>query len=177
MIQSVVAALPVESSLVPSHLESIIDKKIAGIALNLIERLLNWIFSWIYFPYNRLYQAKMARVHRFRDNITPLLDCTKQGIARIDFNSKNDYISLLARKVHFKPIPHIDITFSRETFTEYVAIIDDENRGPGWYKIVEQEAPHPGNQIPMEKQWLVNTNQPYQVERWIDPVFLAELPF
>ncbi len=177
MTQAIIATLPVESSFVPSHLESIIDKKIAGIALNLIEKLLNWILSWVYFPYNSLYQAKMARVHRFRDKITPLLDCTRQGIAQIDFNSKNDYISLHKRKVYLSPIPNIEFTFSRDVFTEYVAVTDDENRRPGWYKIVEQETPHPGNQIPMEKHWLVNTNQMHRLERWVDPIFLAELPF
>ncbi len=174
MTQVIIAAFPVESRFVPSCLECLIDKKVAGIALNLLERLVDWICSWIYCPYNSLYQAKLSRVHRFSDEITTLLDSTKQAIARIEFDWKNDYISLHDKRVVFNQIPNVEIVFSSQSFTDYVVVKDDENRRPGWYKIVEQEAPRPGNLIPMEKFWMVNTNQLHQFARGTDPIYLAE---
>lgn len=158
MTLSIVAAFPIESKLVPSFLENIIDKRVAGIALNLLEKTIHWICSWIYCPYNTLYKAKMARIHLFSDSQALLLDSTKQGIAKID----KDSISLHGKKVYFNLIPHVETIFSREAFTDYVVVQDDEHRRPGWYKIVHQETPHPGNLRPMEKYWMVNTNQLHQ---------------
>lgn len=175
MALAIIAALPVESRFVPSCLETLVDKKVAGIALNLLERLVDWICSWIYCPYYNLYKEKMARVHLFNDQVTPLFDSTKEGIANIEYEWVNDSITLRDRRVCFNPIPHLEVVFSRMNFTDYVVIQDDDRRRPGWVKIIEQELPRPSNPKPMEKYWVVNTNELHQFQGE-DPVYLAEQP-
>lgn len=157
MSVAVIRSIPVESSLVPSFLEDIIDRKIANLSLNILEELVDWILSWIYFPYHQLYQEKSARVHTFSDGLTRLVDSTKLGVANIEYDWSTDFVSLHAIKVYFIANPNIDFTFSRQTNTDYVVVIDDEKRGPGWYKIVEQEIARPMNPRPMEKCWYINT--------------------
>jgi hypothetical protein len=176
MTQSIIAALPVESRFVPGCLENIIDKKVAKVALNFLEKWVDWILTWIYCPYHNLFMAKLSRVHLFSDAATPLVDSTKQGVANIDFEWRNDYISLHGKKVYFNPIPNVEIVFSRQAYTNYVVVRDDESRRPGWYKIVVQEIPRPENLRPMEKSWRVNTNLLHQFVGWNTPAYLAENP-
>jgi len=174
MTLSEIAALPVQSQFVPSFLESIIDKKVAQIALNCLEELIDAILTWIYCPYHNLYQAKLARVHLFRDT-TPLLDSTKQGIAEIEQNGKNDYIKLHNKRVYFTLIPNLERFFSRAAYISYVNVFDDDNRRPGWYKIVEHELSRAGNERPMAKCWMINTNQLHRFEGINEaPFYLAQ---
>lgn len=163
MTQAIVASIPVESRLVPSCLESIIDTKVRGAALNFLQKLVDWFFTWFYCPYHSLYTAKLARVHPFSDGVVKLYDSTKQGIGGIDFEWGNDFITLNERKVFFNLNPHIESVFSRQYFTDYVAIKDDEKRRAGWFQIIEQEISRPNNPKPMEKSWMVNTNHFGQV--------------
>lgn len=156
MTQSIVSSLPVDSRFVPSCLESIIDKKVRKVALNLLEKIVDWLFTWFYCPYHSLYKKKMARVHLFSDSITPLFDATRRGIAGICRHQQRDYISLNNRKVYFSPNPNIEIHFSRQAYTDYVVVRDDRRR-PGYFHITEQELSRPGNRNPMEKTWAVNT--------------------
>lgn len=157
MTQAIVASFSIESRWVPSCLETLIDKKVAGAALNFLQKLIDWFFSWFYCPYHSFYLEKAARVHAFNDGEVKLFDATKQGIGGINHN----FITINGRKVLFNPNPHIETLFSRRTSTDYVVIRDDEKRRAGWFQIIEQEISRPGNPKPMEKLWLVNTNQFY----------------
>lgn len=176
MTQAVVASLPVDSWFVPNFLAEILDKKISRVALNLLEEFIDWISSWIYCPYIFLSQEKLKRIHQFSDQMTSLFDSTKEGVAQI-YRGLIDYISLKNVKVCFSPNPNIAVLFSRQAFTDYVVVMDDEKRRPGWYKIIEQETPRPANPTPMEKCWLVNTNEMLQFQNWmgrgLPPVYLA----
>lgn len=179
MSLAIVASFPVESNFVPSCLEYIIDKKVAGIALNLLEELVDCICSWFYCPYNMLYQEKIARVHLFSDQITHLYDCTKKAVASIEHDWANDFITLHKTKVYFNLNPNIDVIFSKQTFTDYVVVCDDERRRAGWYRIIEQGLPQKANLKPMEKSWQVNTNQLHQFAGRVkvteaSPVYLAQ---
>ena len=168
MTPSAIAALPVESRFVPGCMESILDKKVAKTALNILERLIDWIASRIYCPYNNLYQAKLARIHRFSDT-TPLLDSTKQGIATIDRDGGHDCINLHNNKVCFWPNPHTERVFSRSAYISYIVVQDDGRSG--WYKITEHELARPGNERPMAKYWFINTNQFHQFQGLDRPPF------
>lgn len=159
MTQAIVASLPVGSRWVSSCLESIIDKKVRGVALNFFEKIVDWVFIQIYRPYNSLYKAKMARVHTFSDGSAKLFDASKQKVAGIDFEFGNDFITVKKKRVLFNPNPNIEPVFSREAFTDYIVVKDDEKRRPGWFEIIEQEIARPGNPKPMGKSWMVNTNQ------------------
>ena len=174
MSLSAIRTIPLDSALVPVFLEDIINKKIVGAALNALENFIDWLCSWIYYPYIKLYNGKKARIHTFSDNITPLVDSTKQGVAKIDFEWDKDYISLNRIKVLLSANIHINVTFSKKAHTAYVLVLDDEKRRPGWYQIIEEELPRPSNLNPMEKSWWINTNKIHYVNQ--NPFFLAETP-
>lgn len=169
MSLTVIGSIPVESILVPSFLENIIDRKIAKLALNMLEKLVDRILSWIYCPYNQLYQEKKARIYTFGDGLTCLIDSTKLGIAKIDFDWETAYVALHSIKVLFNPDPNIEFTFSRDGNTDYVVILNDDKRGRGWYKIIEQEIASPTNPRPMEKHWHVNTHDVHKLGRGNSP--------
>jgi hypothetical protein len=177
MTQAIVASIPVDSWFVPDFLAEILDKKISGIALNYIEEFVDWICSWIYCPYILLGQAKLKRIHRFSDQIVSLFDTTKKGVVQIK-RSLIDHICLKNVEVCFSANPNIAVLFSREAFTEYVVVKDDEKNRPGWYKIIEQPTPRPTNPRPMEKCWLINTNEMHQFQdgmgQILPPVYLAK---
>lgn len=155
MTQAIVASFPVTSPFLPTFLENIIDKKISGVALNLLEKLMDWICFRVCCPYMAVYRGKMARVHTFSDGETRLFDTTKEKVAKIESAWENDYITLRNNKVFFNRNPNIGILFSRQAFTDYVVIKDDERRRGGVFQIIEQEIPRPGNPRPMEKSWHV----------------------
>lgn len=158
MTQAVIASIPLSSPFVPNCLENLIDKKISGEALNIMQKLIDWICMWFYCPYNILYHKKVARIHTFTDGTAKLYDATKQGIAGIQYSWENDYISLFDKRVYFNPNPQIQIIFSRQAFTNYVVVKDYDIRGANWFQIIEQETPRANNNAPMEKSWLVNAN-------------------
>jgi hypothetical protein len=155
MTQAIVASIPVESRLVPSCLESILDRKVRGVAFNFFQKLIDWFFTNFYIPYDSLYRAKMARVHSFSDGLVKLYDTTKQGIGNIE----KDSITIHQRKVFFHRNPKIESVFSRKALTDYVLIKDDEKQRPGWFQIIEQPILQLGRPNPMEKVWSVNTNR------------------
>jgi len=159
MTQAILHSLPVESRFIPSCLENIIDKKIQDVALNKLERLIHWICSWIYCPYQTLYQAKMARVHTFSDGAAKLFDATTQGIVKIDFEWDTDFIAINHKKVLFNPKHNMEVRFSRKADTDFVVVRDDAKRRAGWFEVSEQEISRPGNAKPMAKTWVVDTNQ------------------
>lgn len=172
MTQAIVASIPIDSRFVPSCLETIIDKKVSGVALNFLEKLVDCLFTWFYCPYHSLYQAKTARVHFFGDGEAKLYDTTKQGVGAIE---RNGSITLNERKVFFNLNPNIESVFSRQAFTDYVVIKDDEKRRPGWFQIIEQEISRPNNPKPMEKSWTINTNRFGQILGQ-ENVYLVERP-
>ncbi len=175
MALSVISAFPIEAKLVPIFLENIINKKVAGLALNILEKLVHRIFSWIYRPYNTLYVQKLSRIHLFSDGKAQLLDSTQHKVAQIKHDQKknHDYVSLHGENVYFSPLPLVETVFSKASFTEYVAIHDDEKGRPGWYKISQLETPREGNATPMVKSWQVNTNESQRIERSPRPGYLA----
>ena len=181
MSLAIIRSIPLDSKLVPTFLEEIINKKVATVALNIFEELIDWLCSWLYYPYIKLYNDKKARIHTFSDAQTSLVDCTKRAIAKIDFDWNIDYVSLHNVKVLFTPNPNIDIVFSRTVHTEYVVVLDDKTRRPGWYRIIKQDLTLPSNKRPMEISWWVNTNQMHQFEQQggllgQTSFFLAEQP-
>lgn len=96
------------SYFVPDCLANILDKKVQGIALNCLESLVDWIFSYLYTAYSTLYDLKSvmhqhgrdiahpetASIHRFRDG-TPMYDLTRDQQAGIRQPQEFD---LLARR-------------------------------------------------------------------------------
>lgn len=154
MTTPIAASFPVSSRFVPTFLENIIDKKISGIALNMIERLLHQICSWLYWPYRNLYREKQSRVHTFSDNQTRLFDATRDKSAKIEFEWGNDYITINGNKVPFTNNPQFEVVFSRQKYTDYVVVKDARERGPGWFQIIEQELPRESNPSPLEKAWV-----------------------
>ncbi|MBX7066398.1 MAG: hypothetical protein K1X28_04125 [Parachlamydiales bacterium] len=163
MAVEVVAQIPVTSILVPSCLEYIINKKVAKMALSIIENIIDVIFSWIYCPYSFLYLAKLTRVHTFRDG-TPMFDCTKNGIANITGTQNNGRITLFATQVFFSIRRNIEYAFSRANRTEYVVVQDDPRARPNWVQVMEQEMKFPDKTKPKEKLWTVNANMSHRFE-------------
>lgn len=151
-----------DAPFVPTLLEGIIDAKIRGIALNALEEFVDWLCSWIYYPYQWLYSAKISRVHSFSDRNVKLYDATKHGVAGINCGKQDDHITLNGRRVYFNQCTYITMSFSKQFFMNSV-IIKDAN-SPGWYQIIIQEIPRTTNPNPMETTWFVNTNQFGQVE-------------
>ncbi|MES2274125.1 MAG: hypothetical protein V4487_08025 [Chlamydiota bacterium] len=167
-------SIPLHSKWVPACLEKIIDKKINRIALNCLERLLDFLCSKLYFPYRRLLAAKLARIHLFSDKTTKLFDATAQGIAGIKAKNQahlidggdiriTDYVTLNRKRVFFDPDPGRLMIFSHEAYTESVYVSDAEEKGPGWYRIAELALGRPDNPRPMPKTWFVNTNQLHDI--------------
>ncbi len=163
-----IAKLPVESIWVPTCLDNVINKKIAGVALNRLERWVDWICSRLYCPYNTLYNGKKARVHFFSDPVEksvesgdsiPLFDRTKEGIANIEHGFGIDCIFLNGSKVRIGQ-GKVKVVFSKANQTDYVAVEDGES--PGLYKIIEQALPSEDNMRPMEKVWKVNGGELHQ---------------
>lgn len=177
MVLSIIASLPVDSRFVPTCLENIIDKRVAGVALNFLERLFNWLCTWLYFPYNTLYKAKMVRVHTFSDGIVRLFDATVRGLAGIEHDWEHDYVTLHDRNVRFNLNPNIKNHFARAMNTDYVVVRDDPIKRINWYQIIEQEISRPENPKPMEKIWYVDANKVHRFEEeQSEDVFLAEPP-
>jgi hypothetical protein len=171
MVVKVLASLPLDSHFVPTWLEKISHKKIAGVALNILERLIHWLCSWLYSPYKTLHIAKQGRVHTFSDGIVKLIDTTVKGIAKTEGN----YVSLRNRIVHFNLNTNIQTTFARKENTNYVIVRDDLNKRTNWYQIVEKEISRPGNRNPMEKIWHVNANLIYRFKERVErDVYLVQ---
>lgn len=171
MVVKILASIPLDSHFVPTCLENILHKKIAGVALNILERLIHWVCSWIYSPYKTLYKAKLGRVHTFSDGIVKLIDTTVKGIAKTEGN----YVVLRNRIVHFNWNTNIQTTFARKENTDYVIVRDDPKKRANWYQVVEKEISRPENQNPMEKIWHVNANLSYRFKERIErDVFLVE---
>lgn len=97
------------------EVEHIADKKVQGIALNCIERLVDWLASW-FDSYRSIIQQKQQRVHSFsmttsyRDGAIErahpiLFDCTRNRIAHRDVipwgHEVWHYITLNRYKVFF----------------------------------------------------------------------------
>ena len=171
MRSAIIASLPVESRLVPGCFESILDAKVQGAAMNFLQRLIDQFLTWLYCPYHSLYLAKMARVHLLSDGKVRLYDATKQAVGGVDSN----FITIRGTRVFFNANPHIWTVFSRQAFTDYIVVQDDEKRRPGWFQIIEQEISRPGNPKPMEKLWTVDTNRFGAVLGHAD-VYLVEQP-
>jgi hypothetical protein len=152
MTQAILASFPVESRFVPGCLESIIDAKVQGKALNVLQRLVDWICSWLYCPYKNLYRAKMERVHPLADKEVKLYDLTKHGVGGVE----SDFVTIQGRRIFFNDNPLIGTVFSRRAFTDFL-VLKDGGR-PGWFQIIEQEVARPSNPRPMEKSWFVNAN-------------------
>lgn len=157
-----IQSIPLNSFFVPYPLEDIMDRKIANLSLNIFERLVHWICSWIYSPYYTLYIQKEERIHKFTDGITLLIDSTKDGVAGIRSDDGKTFVSIYTNDVLFAKNPNIQFTFSRKMNTDYLVVLDDEKKGPGCFKIIEQEIGRRQNPNPMLKCWHVNTGLLYQ---------------
>lgn len=153
MTHAVVASLPVESRLVPGCLESLIDMKVRGAALNFLQQLIDYFCTWFYCPYHALYLAKMARVHPLQDASVKLYDATRQGVAGVD----HDFITIYNRRVYFDANPRIERVFSRRAHTDYITVRDAPSAG--CFQIIVQDIPRPGNPRPMETSWTVNATR------------------
>lgn len=150
MAQAILASFPVDRHFVPSIFESLIDKKVMGVALNFFQRLVDRLLTWAYRPYDALYLAKMARVHLFNDGLARLYDATRGRVGGVN----NDSVTIGGKIVQFTN-RNISALFSRHAHTDYVVVRDDASRGGGWFQISTQEIPHDGNSNPMEISWIV----------------------
>ena len=91
----------------------------------------------------------MSRVHNFSDNKVQLFDATKAKNVALEFEWDHDSIFINRKRVQFNPAPN----FSSKAFTQYVLVKDDENKGAGWYEIIQQELPRPSLPTPMAIRW------------------------
>lgn len=154
-----VSQIPVSSWFVPSCCERILNKKVAQVALNLLEKIVDWVLSWIYCPYQYLFQAKLARVHLFADE-TPLVDCTKEGIVSI----VNGQIAISGRQVQFTIGMSDALPFSKATRTEYV-IVQEAPEEAHEMQILAQEMAYSDGTRPREKMWRINLTKIHLVAR------------
>lgn len=175
MTLEIIAQIPVSSRFVPAFFEDILNKKIAGLALNILETVLDFILSWIYCPYNYLLQRKMERIHSFNDG-TPLYDCTVDGISEIQTKEPNGRLTLLNVRVMFSLSLNMEREFSQRHRTEFLTVREDPSNRPGWFQIAEQEQPFADTTRPMENVWFVNTSETHRIARQETSFFLAQRP-
>jgi hypothetical protein len=177
------------TAFVPDCLESIVDKKVNGIALNIFEWIVDWLASWLHNHYNTLLEIKIVlhdanranhpvnatslKIHRFMEGM-PLYDITTGTVSGIKhqgrFNliqqtrSYVDFIELHNKRVFFCSNPDVDVLFTRAGRTKYV-IVEDE-------PVANQEDPmlsqgrfriteqETGN---TRNQWIVDTKKNYEL--------------
>jgi hypothetical protein len=173
MTLGIVAQIPVSSQFVPAFLEDILNKRIANVALNILETVLDFILSWIYCPYNYLLQRKMERIHSFNDG-TPLYDCTIDGISAIQRKERNGRLALLGTRVMFSLLQNLEREFSQRHRTEFVIVREDPSHQPGRYQIAEQAQPFADTTRPMENIWSVYTFETHRMARQDTSFFLAQ---
>ena len=160
-MSSPIISLPAETPWwFPNCLEHIIDKKVNRVALNCIERLIDYLFTRFYGTYSDIFTAKLNRISIFSSNVR-FYDATSNGIARIT----DDAILLNGRKVFFDP-DFRNMIFSSQT-TDYILALDAEERGPAWVQIIEYRTPRPENPNPLPKTWMVDTLKVVGVEVYL----------
>jgi hypothetical protein len=173
MTLEIVTQIPVSSWFVPAFFEDILNKKIAGVALNILETVLDFILSWIYCPYNYLLQRKVERIHFFTDG-TPLYDCTIDGISDVQKKERNGRLTLLGSRVLFSLPSSIEREFSQRHRTEFMVVREDPLHRAGWFQVAEQPQPFADTTRPMEAAWFINTSEIHRLDRQSPSFFLAQ---
>ena len=165
MASSVNFDIPVHSSWVPRCFERIIDKKVRGVALNCLEKFVDWLATCLYRPYSNLYRDKLERIHFFSDGLAKLYDLTKEGIAGIRNQPifpqpgafEFDFITLKGVRVFFNRVINHVTAFAREQFTDYVVVRDGP--APDQVVIHEQETARHVQVPPAVNEWTVDLNE------------------
>ncbi|PIS02213.1 MAG: hypothetical protein COT85_06690 [Chlamydiae bacterium CG10_big_fil_rev_8_21_14_0_10_42_34] len=159
MALAVVASFPIDAPFVPRFLEEIIDKKVCRVALNTLEEFVDWLFSWIYIPYHKLYTAKLGRIHTFNDGDVKLYDCTIGGIVSL----RNDCIYLGEGEIKFNRNLQFNMAFTREAGVDFVVIGNDSSVEEGHYQITSHAPQEPCHKRSMSVRWTVNTAEHFVV--------------
>jgi hypothetical protein len=154
-------------------LENIIEKKVAHVALNVFEKIVDYICRHVYGAYSlRLEHSSRSRLHYFRDGAI-LHDQTKNRLIGIRcetrFNlvtramlgamhdaqhpsdERVDYITINGVDVRFDHRPNIDTLFGQSYGTNCVVVKDNAN------EIIIKEYETSGN----VKKWSVNPSKFY----------------
>lgn len=149
------------------ELETIAEKKIQGIAMNTLEKLVHWIASW-FRSYRNLITSKQTRIASFGMGIAyindvvdrrhPLLfDCTSHRIADTksiplpNGNQFRSYLTLIGRKVFFNADLNLHRIFNSETTREVIV----EDFGVSSFKIIIRP-PEQDGLVPPEDTYTVN---------------------
>lgn len=174
MALAIVESLPVHSPWVPSVLESIINKKVAEVALNKIEELIDWLFTWLYSRYTELYNDKRKRVHSYNvdakevlKGVEPclLFDRTREGQFSISDEFKNTI--LLGDYPVFFGFSRLD---NLPAIKELKWIIAENDSRPDYYRLVEKWENKP------EAYWEIYKKKAYENPEDGSRFYLAKAP-
>jgi hypothetical protein len=176
--------ISVSTYYIPDYLEDITNKKINNIALRIFEQIVDWLASWLYAPYNTLFDVKTVlieigkpnypitatslKIHRFMDG-TPLYDMSCNKVAGVlkaartnpppDDSQYIDYITLKDKRVLISNDPTYEHWFCKEAQTKYI-VVEDVTTQPinTLFHIIEQEFAA-GNNNARKTSWTVDTNK------------------
>ncbi|CUI15660.1 hypothetical protein PNK_0021 [Candidatus Protochlamydia naegleriophila] len=145
--------------------EKIIDKQVHEIALNIFEKIVDYVCRYCYGAYYKrlgslegFVDQLPQRIHRFGDG-APLYDLTETGRAEIEakrmvnlITSETyliEMIKLDQTDVHFDPDLDVSAFFGREHNTEYM-LVKDHPQDRHLVTIIEKEMDG------KEREWTVN---------------------
>ncbi len=155
----IIAKVPIDRTLVPKCLEDIIDKRIAGVALSALEEFVNWFLSWVYSPYNTLFETKAKRICTFQDDEVRMCDSTEGGIVKV----KEDAICLTIDKEE-RPLYFYNDTRDKMVFKKLFDCVEvrHASKNPRCIEICCYDPSRPNNGFPTI--WRVDLDHPVTIQ-------------
>ena len=154
MILAIVSSIPTpHHQLAPEQIQ-LADKKIAGVALDALERTRHLDLLQVSSDYKTFYDSKSARVHWINDVYTRVFDTTAEGVVSIVDEGIYEKLYITGHElVMTMPDKFLSMIFSRLAGTDYLVVSDGNAKDQ---YVVKQEI-LPSEVLEFGLCWDVNT--------------------